>query len=215
MLKKIRIPNITELKKQNFKNIKVRSSASYEFLKRLFDLLFSIMGIILLWPLFLILILLIRIDSPGRVIFSQQRSKNAGEFFSMYKFRTMYLGVKNQDFAPTGPNDPRVTRIGKILRRTSLDELPQLWNILTGEMSVVGPRPEMTFISEKYNEIERQRLLVKPGLTGLWQIYGRKDLPLHENVELDLYYIEHRSFFLDLFIILRTFITIIHGKGAY
>ena len=111
--------------------------------------------------------------------------------------------------------DPRVTPIGAILRKTSLDELPQLWNVIRGEMSMVGPRPEMPFIVEHYEAWQRQRLTVKPGITGLWQILGRKDLPLHANLEYDFYYIQNQSLLFDLTILLKTIPVVIFGKGAY
>ena len=117
--------------------------------------------------------------------------------------------------APQGGEDRRITSAGRFLRKYSLDELPQLWNVLKGEMSIVGPRPEMPFLVARHNEWQRKRLSVKPGITGLWQILGRKDLPLFENLEYDFYYINHRSFLFDLVIILKTIPVIVLGRGAY
>lgn len=194
---------------------KLESRRFYAFVTRLLDLAVSGFSLIIFSPFFLLLILLIRLDSPGKAVFTQQRVGWKGKMFKMYKFRSMHTNVKSQDFAPSRADDPRITRIGKFLRRTSLDELPQFWNVLKGDMSLVGPRPEMKFIVDTYTDIQRARLLVKPGLTGLWQIYGRKDLPLHENVEFDLYYILHRSPWMDFVTILKTFSAVFGGKGAF
>ncbi|MGQ9733011.1 MAG: sugar transferase, partial [Candidatus Zipacnadales bacterium] len=117
--------------------------------------------------------------------------------------------------APSTEEDARITSVGRWLRRSSLDELPQLWNVLRGEMSLVGPRPEMPFIVEQYEPWQRRRLDVKPGLTGLWQILGRKDLPLRDNIEYDFYYIRNRSLTLDLVILLKTIGVVLRGRGAY
>lgn len=185
------------------------------FLKRVFDLIVSFLGLVFLFLLFPFFALLIRFDSSGKILLAQKRVGFRGRQFTMYKFRTMYSDALLYAEAPQGNNDSRVTRAGRFLRRYSLDELPQLWNVFKGEMSIVGPRPEMPFLVERYNEWQRQRLLVKPGITGLWQILGRKDLPLSENLEYDFYYIHHRSFLLDLVIILKTIPAIILAKGAY
>jgi lipopolysaccharide/colanic/teichoic acid biosynthesis glycosyltransferase len=133
----------------------------------------------------------------------------------MVKFRTMHAGADPAAVAPTGPGDPRVTPYGRWLRATSIDELPQLWNVLRGEMSLVGPRPEMPFIVEGYDEWQRRRLSVKPGITGLWQILGRKDLPMHRNLQYDFYYIRNRSLALDASILLRTAGAVLSRRGAF
>jgi lipopolysaccharide/colanic/teichoic acid biosynthesis glycosyltransferase len=133
----------------------------------------------------------------------------------MYKFRTMHRDVEPEAVAPTGPADARVTRFGRFLRATSIDELPQLWNVLRGEMSLVGPRPEMPFIVAGYDEWQRRRLSVKPGISGLWQILGRKDLPMHRNLQYDFYYIRNRSVALDASILLRTFGAVLSRRGAF
>jgi len=127
----------------------------------------------------------------------------------------MHTGTELYAAAPRHGDDPRITEIGKWLRRYSLDELPQFWNVLKGEMSLVGPRPEMPFIVAQYTDWQKIRLQAKPGITGIWQILGRKDLPLEENIEYDLYYIFHQSFFLDLAIILRTIPHLLFPRGAY
>jgi exopolysaccharide biosynthesis polyprenyl glycosylphosphotransferase len=183
--------------------------------KRLFDIVFSIFSLIILLPVMLVIIILIRIDSPGKAIIEQMRVGKDGKLFTIYKFRTMRSRVSLYLKSPTKNRDRRVTRVGRFLRRTSLDELPQLFNVLRGEMSIVGPRPEMPFIVRRYNYWEKRRLVVKPGLTGLWQILGRKDLPLNENLEYDFYYINNQSFFLDLVIILKTIPVVLGSKGAY
>jgi len=161
---------------------------------------------------------LIKLVSPGGpAVFRHERVGRSGKRFIMYKFRTMHPGVDEYAEAPTVPNDPRVIPIiGNLLRRTSLDELPQIWNVLRGDMSMVGPRPEMPFIVEGYDtDWQRLRLAVKPGITGLWQIIGRKDVPLHGNLEYDYYYVQNQSFMLDLLILLKTIPTVLLGKGAY
>jgi lipopolysaccharide/colanic/teichoic acid biosynthesis glycosyltransferase len=209
-------PKIQELKKYHFQDLEKKLHRPvYDITKRFFDVIVSFSGLFLLLPFWFLLVVIIRIDSPGEAIFCHERVGKNGKIFKLYKFRTMYHGVKDQELAPQSPHDARITRIGKFLRRTSLDEMPQLLNVLKGDMSLVGPRPEMGFIVKHYTPLERRRLLVKPGLTGLWQILGRKDLPLHHNLEYDFYYIEHRSLFFDLIIIIKTFAVVISGKGAY
>jgi len=155
--------------------------------------------------------ILIKMDSPGPVWFKQERVGQNGRVFQMLKFRTMGLETLPYDYSPRASGDPRITRIGRFLRRTSLDELPQLVNVVQGKMSLVGPRPEMPFIVEQYSERHRQRLQVKPGLTGLWQLSGDRAFLIHENVEYDLYYIQHRNFFMDLAILLHTSIFAMRG----
>ncbi len=196
------------------KEIVERSMASL-LTSRLLDIFFAVTILILFAPLWIVMTLLIRIDSKGPVIFKQQRVGKDGKVFSLYKFRTMYEYAKEQEYAPTSPDDPRITKRGRFLRRTSFDEIPQCINILKGEMSLIGPRPEMEFLVKKYTPLERTRLLIKPGLTGLWQIYGRKDIPLYNNMEYDFFYLLHRSLWLDLVILGKTMGVIVMGKGAY
>jgi len=185
------------------------------FYKRLFDVLFSFFALIITSPVITAIILAIKLDSSGKAVLLQERIGRDGKLFYMYKFRTMHHDSSLYKKSPRERDDKRVTRVGKFLRRTSLDELPQLVNVLKGEMSIVGPRPEMPFIVKKYKQWEKRRLVVKPGLTGLWQILGRKDLPLHKNLEYDFYYINNQSFILDLVIILKTIPVVIRGIGAY
>jgi exopolysaccharide biosynthesis polyprenyl glycosylphosphotransferase len=191
-------------------------SWSQGVVKRAFDLAVATVGA-LVWILFFHwwIALWIRLDSPGPVIFRQTRIGRDGQPFEFLKYRTMHVEAKQYDIAPTSPDDPRITRAGRWLRKTSLDELPQLVNVLRGEMSMVGPRPEMPFIVERYEEWEKRRLDVKPGITGLWQVIGRKNLPLHLNMEYDFYYILNQSLLLDIEILIRTVPAVLKGKGAF
>ena len=147
-------------------------------------------------------------ESRGPIFFTQFRMGVHNSTFRMVKFRTMYADLCGDDITPQATNDQRVTRVGQFLRKTSLDELPQMINVLRGEMSIVGPRPEMPFIVESYDDLQIQRLLVRPGITGLWQVSDKRKAPIHENIDYDLYYIQNQSLFLDLTIVAMTFLTI-------
>lgn len=186
-----------------------------EAVKRALDVVGSLLLLVLSAPLWLVLPPLIRRDTGAGALFRQERIGLDGKPFIMLKFRTMRASADPYAPAPTDDDDERVTPLGRWLRRFSLDELPQLINVLRGEMSLVGPRPEMPFLVEQYRPWQRLRLQVRPGLTGLWQILGRKDLPLVENIEYDFYYISHRSLAMDLMIMLRTIPVVLFGKGAY
>lgn len=183
----------------------------YEAVKRIFDFVAAAALLVFLFPLFMILALMIRIDSAGPVLFRQQRVGKNGKLFMLYKFRTMSVTAPAYQFSPTESNDPRITRVGRFLRRTSLDELAQLINVIKGDMSLVGPRPEMPFIVARYSTAHTQRLRVKPGITGLWQLSADRAFQIHENIQYDLYYIRHRSFFMDFAILLHTLIFAMHG----
>jgi exopolysaccharide biosynthesis polyprenyl glycosylphosphotransferase len=148
-------------------------------------------------------------------LFVQERVGWHGRTFRMWKFRTLEARSDPYAVAPRTASDPRITKFGRWLRATSIDELPQLWNVLRGEMSLVGPRPEMPFIAAGYDEWQRRRLTVKPGITGLWQILGRKDLPMHENLQYDFYYIRNRSLLLDCSILVRTVGAVLSRRGAF
>jgi lipopolysaccharide/colanic/teichoic acid biosynthesis glycosyltransferase len=199
---------------------------AYHYWKRGLDLLLCLAAAPLLVPLLLIIALLIKLDSPGApVLFTQERTGKHGRRFRLFKFRTMVPNaeeLKRQlahlnelqwpDFKIT--NDPRITRVGRILRRTSLDELPQLLNVIRGEMSLVGPRPT-SFAASTYQLWQTERLDVTPGLTGLWQIYGRAQTEFTERLRLDIAYIERRCLALDFELLLRTFIAVIRGRGAH
>lgn len=176
----------------------------YAFCKRTMDLVASSFLLVLLTPLLILIALLVRLDSPGPSLFIQKRVGRDGEIFNIYKFRSMYAGSAKYDLSPTSSHDPRITRIGRFLRRTSLDELPQLLNVLLGNMSLVGPRPEMPFIVQHYSAEQQQRLSVTPGITGLWQLSPHRGSPIHHNIEYDLYYIQKRTFRMDIAILLQT-----------
>ena len=183
--------------------------------KRIFDL--AVTGGVLLfgWPILMAIAAAIKLTSPGPVIYKQQRVGENGRLFWVYKFRTMVTDADQRPTLDKRPDDPRVTRLGRFLRRTSLDELPQLFNVLKGEMSLVGPRPEQVFIVQRYEPWQRQRLAVPPGITGWWQVNGRSNLPMHLNTQYDLYYIRNYSLLLDLKILWKTIGTVIQGRGAY
>jgi len=187
----------------------------HRVMKRLMDIVVSLVLIILLMPLMVAVWVVLRLSRSGSPVFTQTRVGLRGSRFTLYKFRTMRPDAAEYEVAPVSMDDSRITSIGRILRRTSLDELPQLFNVLSGRMSLVGPRPDMPFIVERYSSWQRHRLDVKPGLTGIWQIMGRKELPLHDNLEYDFYYIRNQSLMLDFAILLRTAAAIVRGRGAY
>ena len=178
----------------------------YALIKRAFDFTASLFLLVLTAPLFLVLAAIIRISSRGPAIFVQERVGLRGQVFKLYMFRTMHAGAGCYDYSPKDVRDPRITGIGRFLRRTSLDELPQIFNVLKGEMSLVGPRPEMPFIVSQYQVLHRLRLTVTPGITGLWQLSADRARLIHENIEYDLYYIRNQCFFMDLAILLHTII---------
>lgn len=183
--------------------------------KRLLDLAVASAILLLVLPVLLLIAALIKRESPGPVFFVQERIGRDGRTFRMFKFRTMHVHLSGDAPTPKSSDDPRITSIGRWLRRFSLDELPQFLNVLKGDMSVVGPRPEMRFIVAQYGPLERERLRVKPGVTGLWQISYARQLAIHENLDYDLYYIEHQSLLLDLVIIALTAFAVVKGTGAY
>jgi exopolysaccharide biosynthesis polyprenyl glycosylphosphotransferase len=183
--------------------------------KRTLDVLLSLSVLVLAAPVFVITAILIKRASPGPIFFAQQRIGKDGKPFRMLKFRTMHANTSADAESPRKADDPRITPIGRWLRRFSLDELPQFLNVLMGDMSVVGPRPEMAFIVAQYGPLDRERLRVKPGITGLWQVSGRSDLSWDDAVRLDLYYVENWSHSLDWHILARTVSAVVAGKGAY
>ncbi|MGI6457861.1 MAG: exopolysaccharide biosynthesis polyprenyl glycosylphosphotransferase [bacterium] len=186
------------------------------FCKRIMDLMIASTLLLMACPFLPLISLLIRLSSKGPAIFKHTRIGKDGKPFIMYKFRTMYRDVNEYQEAPIRKDDPRVLPyIGQWLRRSSLDELPQLWNVIKGEMSMVGPRPEMPFIVNTYEPWQRRRLKVLPGITGLWQISGRKDIPLKSHLEYDFYYIQNQSLLFDIIILLKTIPVVLFGKGAY
>lgn len=183
----------------------------YAIAKRVVDVVLSSLLLIALSPFLFLVGLLIRFGSAGPALFVQKRVGRDGELFDMYKFRSMHKNAPMYAMSPTRSTDPRITRFGRFLRKTSLDELPQLLNVFMGTMSLVGPRPEMPFVVGDYNNHQRVRLQAKPGITGLWQLSRDRAFPIHENLEYDLYYIQNRTFFMDFAILLHTLFFAIGG----
>jgi exopolysaccharide biosynthesis polyprenyl glycosylphosphotransferase len=183
----------------------------YAMAKRFLDIALSSVLLVLLSPLFILIAILVRLDSPGPALFVQKRVGLNGDLFNMFKFRSMFEDAAQYAPSPTSSSDPRITRIGRFLRRASLDELPQLINVFLGTMSLVGPRPEMPFIVESYDARQSRRLQVVPGITGLWQLSADRAFPIHSNVEYDLYYIRNRTFAMDVAILIHTLIFTIRG----
>lgn len=161
-------------------------------------------------PIFAVTCVLIRLDSPGPILFRQMRAGKGGQPFTIYKFRTLHVTAPSFSLKVTDDN-PLITQVGCFLRRTGLDELPQLWNVLRGDMALIGPRPEQLGLMHLYDRWQRQRLLVKPGITGWWQIHHRDGVPLHLNVDRDLYYIRHQGPWIDCVILAGTFKVILSG----
>ena len=185
------------------------------FVKRILDICISLPAVILLLPVFAVITIAIRVSSKGPAVFKQERAGKDGKPFMFYKFRTMKLDVDPFGPSPKSGEDPRLTRVGMFLREYSLDELPQLFNILKGDMSIVGPRPLYVSQMSEWNEQQKKRLLVKPGLTGLAQISGRGELIREEKLELDVKYVETASFLVDIKIILTTIAQVFGRKSIY
>ena len=186
------------------------------FVKRLFDIVCAGLCLVILSPLLALIALLIKIDSKGPVLFRQERVGRHGKIFIINKFRTMVVGAVDMTGSyKVEAEDRRITRVGKYLRQFSLDELPQLVNIIKGEMSIVGPRPTLVYQVERYDDRQRQRLLVRPGVTGWAQVNGRNAISWPERIELDLWYIEHWTMWLDLKILLLTFKSILFSNNLY
>jgi lipopolysaccharide/colanic/teichoic acid biosynthesis glycosyltransferase len=184
--------------------------------KRALDLLIAVPVAVLSAPLVAALAAAIRLESPGKAVYTQTRVGQNGRLFTIYKLRTMVTGAEHTGAGlAINFGDERITRVGAFLRRYSLDELPNLWNVLRGEMSIVGPRPTLAVQVEQYTERQRGRLAVKPGITGWAQINGRASLPWPERIELDLWYVEHQSLALDLRILARTLTMVLSGHGLY
>ena len=212
--------------RNNIKEVYQNKSQVYKCLKRLFDVVFSGIALICLSPVFLLTAIAIRLEDGGPAIYTQQRAGKDMQAFKMYKFRSMYVNADEKmaellkDNEQAGhafkiKNDPRITKVGRFIRKVSIDELPQLINIIKGDMSIVGPRPILTFQMEECNDYERQRVIVQPGLTCYWQIGGRANIKWEEWVELDIDYIEDMSFWTDLKVILKTIPAVFDSEGAY
>lgn len=210
----------------NMREVYVGKSIVYKALKRFFDIVLSGLALVLLSPVFLITAIAIKLEDGGPVFFVQPRAGRDLKPFKMYKFRSMYVNADEKlkdllkDNEQTGhafkiKNDPRVTRVGKFIRRVSIDELPQLINIIKGDMSIVGPRPILTWQMEECSRYEQQRLIVRPGLTCYWQISGRANIKWKEWVELDLDYIADMSLWTDIKMIVKTIPAVFESDGAY
>ena len=215
-----------ELGQLEIKIEKTKENKFYLFLKRTLDLVASLIGLIVLSPLIAIIMILIRVESEGKVIFSQKRIGLNGEKFNMYKFRSMVpnaeelkkkLLEKNEMSGPMFKmkDDPRITKIGKFIRKTSIDELPQLINVLKGEMSLVGPRPSLPHEVEEFEPWMLKRLEVKPGLTCYWQVAGRNNIDFEEWMKLDINYVNDRNMLLDIKLIFKTFFVLFGDKNAH
>lgn len=210
--------------KRFFRPLRITSGV---LVKRAFDLVTVSLGLILVAPVLLLIAALIKLEDGGPVFFKQQRVGKAGKIFRMWKFRSMVTDAEalksellDQNQHATGvtfkmANDPRITRIGRLLRRFSIDELPQLINILRGEMSLVGPRPASHYEVSEYNSLHLRRLKVTPGLTCIWQVSGRSEIEFERQVRMDIEYIEAASFWFDLKLLMRTVPAVVSGRGAY
>ena len=206
--------------------VETNNKKVYEIVKRIFDIIVGLLGILILSPIMLIVAILVRVDSPGAVFFGHERIGKNNKRIKVYKFRSMYKNSQEifDNFTEEQKreyyinfkldNDPRITKIGSFLRKTSLDELPQLINIIKGDMSIVGPRPIVEKEIEKYGAYFDKFVSVTPGLTGYWQANGRSDTTYDERVQMDMYYIDNRSFIMDIKIIFKTFISVIKKEGA-
>ena len=202
-----------------------RSNILYEVIKRIIDIVASFTGLILLYPLILIVSMLIKLESKGEVIFKQKRVGLNGKEFYMYKFRSMVINAEElkeqleSQNEMSGPmfkikDDPRITKVGKFIRKTSIDELPQLINVIKGDMSLVGPRPSLPNEVKKFEQWMMERLEVKPGLTCIWQISGRNNIDFEDWMKLDIKYVRERSFKLDIKLILKTVLVLFGDKNA-
>jgi len=176
-----------------------------DVVKPFVDFIIAAVLLLITSPVMLVAAIMIKLDSKGPVIFRQERYGKNGVKFNIYKFRTMRTDAPKYSASPTTSDDPRITRLGRLLRKTSLDELPQLLNIIKGDMSFIGPRPEMKrIVEESYTDLERRRFLVKPGITGLWQVSEARKEPIHHNLQYDFHYISNISFKMDVTIIFKT-----------
>ena len=187
----------------------------FKILKRGLDIIISLSLLIILWPVLLLIVIAIKVSSKGPAVFKQQRAGKNGNPFVFYKFRTMTIDADPFGPSPKSGTDPRLTKVGRILREYSLDELPQLFNILKGDMSVVGPRPLYVSQIPEWSERQKKRLLVKPGLTGLAQISGRGEITREEKLEFDVKYVETAGFSADVKIVLTTVAYVFSRKGIY
>ena len=209
-----------------FKNESTEGFTFYDIIKRLIDIICSFMGLLALSPLFIIIAIIIKFTSKGPVFFSQKRVGKYGREFYMYKFRSMVvnaeelkekLAAQNEMSGPMFKmkDDPRVTKVGKFIRKTSIDELPQLWNVLKGDMSLVGPRPSLPKEVAQFEDWMHRRLEVKPGLTCYWQVSGRNNIDFEDWMKLDIRYVEERNLWIDIKLILKTVSVLFGDKNAH
>ena len=211
----------------DFVTSEIKNSEGYLFIKRFLDIIGSLSGLILLLPIMMLVAIAIKIEDPkGKVIFGHMRVGKDGRLFPCLKFRSMFANAEEmkknfteeqkREYAETFKlkNDPRITKVGKFIRKTSLDELPQLFNILKGDMTIIGPRPIVEKEISKYGDKAEKLFSVVPGLAGYWQANGRSDTTYEERVEMDMYYIDNMSFYLDVKILFQTAISVLKGEGA-
>lgn len=204
--------------KSNANKSIVKNRFWYEFIKRMMDIVLALIGLIVAIPLMVVIGIAIKLESKGPVFYCQERVGKDGKVYTLYKLRSMYENAEENGAQWAEKDDPRVTKVGRIIRKTRIDELPQLFNILKGDMSIVGPRPERPVFIFEFNEQIPEfvnRLQVKPGLTGWAQVNGGYELTPKEKLEYDLYYIENRSVWMDIKIILKTIKVVLTGKGAW
>lgn len=219
------IQNAKALTKIEINDMEIKSKI-YRGFKRIVDVILGCIGLVLLSPVFLILAVCIKIDSKGPVIFAHKRIGKNGKEFNMYKFRSMYENAEEmiENFSEEQKkewqenfkleNDPRITRIGNFLRKTSLDELPQIVNIIRGDLSIIGPRPVTGEELEKYEENKEKFLSITPGLTGYWQANGRSNTTYEERMQMELYYVDNQSLWLDIKIFFKTIVSVVKKEGA-
>ena len=219
------IQNTKELTKIGIADMEIKGKI-YRGFKRIVDIILGCIGLVLLSPVFLILAICIKIDSKGPVIFAHKRIGKNGKEFNMYKFRSMYENAEEmiENFNEEQKrewqenfkleNDPRITKVGKFLRKTSLDELPQIINIIKGDLSIIGPRPIVDEELEKYGENKEKFLSITPGLTGYWQANGRSNTTYEERMQMELYYIDNQSLWLDIKIFFKTIVSVLKKEGA-
>jgi len=217
------LPNWLTARRTYWKLLRVSGAA----FKRVFDFCAGLTLLLLLSPIFLVFIPLIRLESPGSAFYAQMRVGYRGEMFKMWKFRSMYKDADARRAALEAENemeggvifkmkdDPRITRVGRFIRKMSIDELPQLWNVVIGDMSLVGPRPALASEVELYSVEERVRLMAKPGITCIWQVEGRSEIPFPQQVLLDEDYLYRQSLFTDIKLLFKTIPAVLRGKGAY
>ncbi|SHI13506.1 Sugar transferase involved in LPS biosynthesis (colanic, teichoic acid) [Clostridium collagenovorans DSM 3089] len=211
---------------ENKMDVNSKSYSAYNIIKRFFDVIIASLALVILSPVFIIIFICIKVDSSGPAVFGHTRIGENGKLIKVYKFRSMvenaeevlrnFTAEQKKEFEKNFKleNDPRITKVGNFLRKTSLDELPQLFNIILGNMSIVGPRPIIKKEIQKYGEYADKLFSVKPGLTGYWQANGRSDTSYEERVQMDMFYIDNRSISMDVKIIFKTIISVIKKEGA-